>query len=335
VAVIAATLAATVVVALLRLRAAEEPPPPAAAQASAATRVSCLPDTDSPDAGSHDAGASGRVRDDSSSAAAGPTMLPCGVQGCVRTSVGRPVPNSRIFLVARDHGWRQQATTGPDGRFEFKAAVGPHTLVAPPFARLPGVEQQVELRAGVTRVEVTVPLLATAQIDGRIVDTDGVPLAGTRAVLHTASAPAVADVVETDRGGNFHLVDVPLGELVLRTSEPIHAEVRGHELTANPTSSLPFVLDIGRHSVAGRVVTEGGPPAVGAHVRLDRSFTSGTGVRCVSTRTLVTDANGYFAFERIGPGPGALTVLASGCVTEVVAVEAGSFPVVVVHRIAN
>ncbi|HEX6810478.1 MAG TPA: carboxypeptidase-like regulatory domain-containing protein [Planctomycetota bacterium] len=281
------------------------------------------------------AAASDQARVPPADPAAAPAVLPCGVDGFLRTGGGRAVPNSLVFLVSRDLEWRQHTTTGPDGRFEFTAAVGEHTLVVPAFARLPGVEQVVELRPSMTRVDVTLPLLATARIDGCIVDTDGVPLGGTRAELRTASAPAMTDVVETNHGGYFHLADVPVGDLVLRTSEPIQAEVRGHMLTAGATTSVQFVLDLGRHSIAGRVVTRGGQPAVGAHVRFDRSLNTGTGVCCLSTRTLVTDRNGCFEFERLGPGPGTLTVLANGCVTEIVGVEEDSSPVVVVRRITN
>lgn len=266
--------------------------------------------------------------------AAAPAVLTCRLDGRACTSDGRAVPNATVFLVARGNAGRQRAITGPDGRFEFRAAPGPHTLVVPPLARLLGIEQKVEVRPEVTRVEIALPRLATAQVEGRIVDTEGLPLSNTRAVLHTASAPRTADFVETDRGGWFRLLDVPVGDLVLRTSEPIRAEVRGHELTAGQ-ASLQFVLDIGNHGLAGQVVDEGGAPAAGAHVRLDRCFTAGNGIRCVSTRTLVTDQNGRFGFERLGPGPGHLTVMASGFATEVVEVAATSSAVVVVRRIAN
>ena len=306
--------------------------PPAAEQA-----VAGVPGFDRPGAASMGAEvASDRIRIDSAGAAASavsPTAVLCGLNGGVRTSDGQVVPNSPVFLVARGHAGRQCTITGPDGRFEFAAGAGRHTLVVPPFACLPGVEQEIELRPEVTRVEIALPRLATAQIDGRIVDTEGLPLSGTRAVLRTASAPAAAAFVETDRGGYFQ-ADVPAGDLVLRTSEPIRAEVRGHELTAG-TSSLQFVLDIGCHRVAGQAVAEGGTPAAGAHVQLNRCFTTQDGIRCVSTRTLVTDQNGNFAFERLGPGPGSLTVMASGCATEVVDVAVDSSAVVVVHRIAN
>ncbi|HZN40056.1 MAG TPA: carboxypeptidase-like regulatory domain-containing protein [Planctomycetota bacterium] len=329
-----AALAIAVVVVSLSLRNdGEDLLPPAAEQAAAR-----VPHPDSPYAEVPDPDVLALDRIDSAGSvahAAAPAVLPCRLDGRACTSDGRAVPNATVFLVARGNGGRQRAITGPDGRFEFRAAPGPHALVVPPLARLLGIEQEVELRPEVTRVEIALPRLATAQVEGRIVDTEGLPLSDTRAVLHTASAPRTADFVETDRGGWFRLADVPVGDLVLRTSEPIRAEVRGHELVAGQTKSLQFVIDIGCHSLAGQVVAEGGTPGVGAQVRLDRSFTAGNGIRCVSTRTLVTDQNGCFVFEHLGPGPGNLTVMASGCATEVVDIEPGTSPVVVVHRIAN
>ena len=323
-----AILVAAVAVASLRPRDdAEGLLPPAAEQA--VLRAAGCDRPDAVPAGAEVAG--GRIRVDP---AASPAELLCGLEGNVRTSDGKGVPNAPVFLVARGHAGRQRTITGPDGRFELTAAEGRHTLVVPQFARLQGVEQEVELRPEVTRVEIALPRLATAAIDGRIVDTEGLPVSGTRAVLRTTSAPAAAAFVETDRGGYFR-ADVPVGDLVLRTSEPIRAEVRGQQLEAGPARSLQFVLDIGCHRLAGQVVAEGGTPVAGAHARLDRSFTAPDGSRCASTRTLVTDQNGNFAFERLGPGSGSLTVMASGCATEVVDCAAASSAVVVVHRLAN
>lgn len=301
---------------------------PPAAEQPAARAQSC----DRADAASTAAEVAGRIRVDS--AAASPAELLCGLQGSVRSGDGQVVPNAPVFLVALGHGVRQRTITGADGRFEFTAAPGRHTLVVPPLARLQGVEQEVELRPEVARVVIALPRLATARIDGCIIDTEGLPVSGTRAVLRAASAPAAAAFVATDRGGCFQ-AEVPLGDLVLRTSEPIRAEVRGHELAAGTARSLQFVLDIGCYRLAGQVVAEGGAAVAGAHVRLDRSFTAPDGIRCVSTRTLVTDRNGCFAFERLGPGSGSLTVMASGCTTEVVDCAATSSAVVVVHRLAN
>ncbi|HEU4420497.1 MAG TPA: carboxypeptidase-like regulatory domain-containing protein [Planctomycetota bacterium] len=327
----AALAIAVVVVSLSLHNDGEDLLPPAAEQAVARAPHPKSPYAEVPDP---DVLALDRIDSAGSAHATAPAVLPCRLDGRACTSDGRAVPDATVFLVARGNGGRQRAITGPDGRFEFRAAPGPHALVVPPLARLLGIEQEVELRPEVTRVEIALPRLVTAQVEGRIVDTEGLPVSDTRAVLHTASAPRTADFVETDRGGWFRLADVPVGDLVLRTSEPIRAEVRGHELTAGQTS-LQFVLDVGCHGLAGRVVDEGGAPAAGAHVRLDRSFTAGNGVRCVSTRTHVTDQNGCFAFARLGPGPGRLTVMASGFATEVVDTEPGTTPVVVVHRIAN
>lgn len=107
------------------------------------------------------------------------------------------------------------------------------------------------------------PPAPTGVVSGRVMDTNGTPLANVRVELHAGSQPLVGI---TDRDGNYLIVDVREGQYTLVVPgvprRPVQA-VAGREQIVNVTVPGPSVVPYDRHINAKPY---GAPPARKRHV---------------------------------------------------------------------
>jgi carboxypeptidase family protein len=162
--------------------------------------------------------------------------------------------------------------------------------------------QRTEVSAGTAAGEpVRVQLVRSLTARGRLVESDGTPLAGARVALAPASrlpdAPPAR--VLTDGDGAFELADVPEtgGMLEVDTGYLTPAEIPFPE-TAPDAESLELgdlvVAPTGR--ISGRVVDSDGTPVPGAIVFISTEASPGSRSRGR------TDADGGFSLAALGPG---------------------------------
>ena len=232
---------------------------------------------------------------------------------------GGPVPGARV----RVSRWRSglsaavdgateaaaESTSGADGGFALRhLAAGGYTLVvnhpAHKYQRLP----PVELAAGETVDLGEVELAPGAPLSGRVVDSDGRPVAGawasawaegrTFAPLPTSSR----NPVQTGEDGSFELPGLPVDEplrLVVTHQDHLRKEIDGVVLPLDE----PLVVELRRGSrVFGRVLGPRSEPIVGAIVGASVEVRVAGGRRPAGFGHATTSADGGFEIGGLSAG---------------------------------
>ena len=222
-------------------------------------------------------------------------------------------------------------TSNENGRFELRPrAAGRYELsfvsadeylpYAPEWGHSPIA---FELRPGARIDGVRVHLVPALAYTGRVVDTEGNPIAGAEVRLLGAStgeqrlAP-LADRFTTDADGEitFHAPD----DAVLEAHHPEHGTGRGVVGFETQVSKLlvitldPDVTERAGATIAGRVVDADGEPFADAIVRavyeVDNRAAHGT--RLHPTAETATEPDGRFVLERLDRGEYTLVASARG-----------------------
>lgn len=149
--------------------------------------------------------------------------------------------------------------------------------------------------------DLEVEVESGTSISGRVVSTEGSPLAG--AIVHLAtndSGPLgmprdASSSATTDGAGEFTLAAVESGEQTVVFQKPGYQAERKSVRVSGKEMRVDARLTKGR-DVAGIVVTDGGVPVAGANV------SARTAVQDAVPRSATTDQNGEFRFTGLTPG---------------------------------
>ncbi len=180
---------------------------------------------------------------------------PAQVAGTVRDAFSRqPVPEVEIRFAG---DVEVTATSGADGRFQTELAPGRYLLTAAGDGLVAPRVDTLLVAAGAKVTDLDVTVLATATVDGRVVDGDGAPMASIE-VTCTAEGPAICAAVSGDLG-RFNLA-VPPGRIELTAATeggpPAKVLLRWVEPGAQ-LSGVELVLDHGAR-ISGDVVDSTG-----------------------------------------------------------------------------
>jgi hypothetical protein len=210
----------------------------------------------------------------------------------VRQGDNRPIARARLLVSGGNEAmgkWEKRATTDAQGMVRIRLPVGDYA-VYPIDAAFAGVWSWITLT---DKQEVVVVALQPAcAIDGRVVDAEGKPLAGSR--VETMVGMSIVERTTDDRG-TFRIDRLPAGTHVLT------AHASGHSFT-----DLPVTLRRGQHRRNVAIVLQrgatltvtalcGGATCAGALVAVD-----GAGDGDYSE--LVVDAAGVAAFPDLRAG---------------------------------
>lgn len=204
------------------------------------------------------------------------------------------------------------ATTGADGRAELALSPGSHVVLASLEACLPITVGHGDIEP----VEHVLRLPRHARIAGRVVDEDGVPLAGARVALGRGSLVGEATLATTDSAGTF-------AATLPSTMAFLFAEKRGHGRSrpmqvyghGEVEPSVELVLARATTTVRGVVRDEAGRPIPSARVAVEGSappLPADAYSEPVRRPALTTDADGRFVADDIPPGEGATMAAAPG-----------------------
>jgi protocatechuate 3,4-dioxygenase beta subunit len=268
--------------------------------------------------------------------------------GVVKDQDGKPVPGAEVnlnqertfqagrggiqarFSVGGGPESRPRATSGPDGRFEFRGlSAGDYGVSARKAGYSDAVAAQVKVAYGVEPVELV--LEPGAAISGMVVDPSGQPAEGYFVQVRTrgetmGGPPRGGPREPTGPDGFFHIDGLTAGNpyelIVLGPDGP---GPRKEGVTA-PADGIELVVP-GRGRISGRVVDaqSGGPVSdFEISVNPDRSGRGGGGmvVRMVGPgggrrrgsgqNEQIHSDDGSFVLEDIGPGTWEVNVEAKG-----------------------
>lgn len=252
------------------------------------------------------------------------SIPPPSAQG--RTGVGlvvdqdeNPVPGAEVVL--RQSGVAEPPTASTDAGGWFAVpglAAGLYRLEVTARGFAPAAVPGVEIPAGDGKVDVGVLiLLPGAEISGRVVGSEGEPIAG--AEIHLSNDPRSALLrpppagVEpprayTDAAGGFTVADLRPGEPMDLTI--VKSGYRSRRLDAvKAPSPKPLEVVLRRAArISGMVVGESGEPVAGARV----AAAAAPDPLRISARDAITDAGGRFEIEGVALGNLSLTVDAEG-----------------------
>lgn len=235
------------------------------------------------------------------------------VRGAVESASGGPLAGRTVELRAQSAKTSYRATTDAKGRYAFPLVEAPadYRLVVPGDGGYRDHQRSVHVTADMGELDVVLAPYEFGAVSGQLVNLSGEPVPHFELVLRNMASRAPNALVSTDEDGQFELPAVPAGQLVVASQSTPAILVEGLELTAGGKLHLPLVLDWGEHEIHGHVVDERGRPVPASRILLEWSHRE-DGITTRSTRRTAADAQGQFAFSRLGPGPHALRVDAPG-----------------------
>jgi hypothetical protein len=171
---------------------------------------------------------------------------------------------------------------------------------------------------------------AAGTFSGTVVGSDNAPIAGATVMLVDEEVPVAPIIVSTDESGAFAVSDVPNGDWKVLASSPGYAATFAgaptygaateYIVTDGSSANVSITLQRASATVEGLVTDASGDPVAGAFVNVSvpGPYIGDADAEHFS-RSLETDANGYFVAAGMSPGSADVFVEApdaSGLVSE-------------------
>jgi len=234
--------------------------------------------------------------------------------GTVRGDDGQAVAGATVELYSASRQRSYRSATDPGGRFALTGIVesDDYRLWVRPRGRYRDrVLENVALIGTGASLEVVVESLGVVSLRGQLVDPSGQPVPGFTMWLTPAYGAARAILVRSDPQGGFAVEGVPEGPAALQTRAAPQLSVSGIDVRSTSPQDLRIPIDVGAHSLEGRLLNADGRPVASGRLSLQWALGSG-GLTSRSSRETVSDAEGRFVFTQLGVGPHILNATATG-----------------------
>jgi protocatechuate 3,4-dioxygenase beta subunit len=236
------------------------------------------------------------------------------VTGSISSSSGSPLVGEVVQLHSPSLGRRYHAATDQSGKFlirDVETAQDYRLYIHPSVGYQDYEQKNVGITASGLHVDLVLEPVGVGRLAGNMVDVDGNSIPGFSLQLRSETASNQWLRVTGDDQGYFAVDNVPAGSLVLRTFSSPSLTVNGINLPAGKETQLPLVLDWGTHDIHGWVEDSAGQPVPMARITVTWTHQN-NGVRSLSSREMVSDAQGNFRVNQLGPGQHTLYVYAAG-----------------------
>lgn len=236
------------------------------------------------------------------------------VRGTLVSIYGEPVVGERVQLVSAELARAFHDRTDSAGRFALAGVPtnSAYSVLVQPEGPWEDYSHR-DLRVPEGGLELLIELQSreTGAVTGIVVDTAGRPLPGFDLSVRSARSSRAFRSVTADPSGHFFVDDVPAGDLLFESLAYPSLTVRGVHLRPGTLEEVRLTLDWGNHRVNGQVVDVAGQPVPGSRIWLTMDVRA-HGVSSRSTRRTTADAQGFFGFTGVGPGPHQVRVDAPG-----------------------
>lgn len=179
--------------------------------------------------------------------------------------------------------------------------------------------------AGTTILEIALEPQPFASLEAFVIDGNRAPIPGFAMELRSAENSGWTGRIVTDGSGFFTLGRIPTGEVYFKTRSQPELSASGIQLRAGERRRMQISVDWGDHALVGQVLDDRGAPVAGSRLELTWQMDQG-GVSSRSRRLVTSDAEGWFGFDRVGPGVHQLSAATSNFRTAQVQHEVGFDP---------
>ena len=236
------------------------------------------------------------------------------VSGFVRDHSGQGISDIRLRLQSMAYNFIHTAHSQGDGRFVFEAVRPGARYRLQVFDREPylGLEQHsIQVSDSMPPFELTLESYQSVPVTGQLIDATGKPLSGFRIHASRPDTSSFDRTLVTDDSGRFTIDRFPTGPIVLRTRTLPQFKVEGMVIDALAANDLIVPIDMGWHSLSGRVLDAQSIPVENARITLESSCRT-QGVVSSSFRTTQSSTGGYFDFSGINQGEHTLSAYLEG-----------------------
>jgi len=213
---------------------------------------------------------------------------------------GTGTPVAGVTLSAYDREQSCKSTSAPDGSFRLRCPSGvyrvrvssvPEGYIRPDW----GESQTIALREGADAAALEFAVAKGVTVQGKVVDQQGMSVAGIRVETHNPAPTLALAAVHTDREGGFRLTGLMptmrrtlmARDLATMQGASTVAEIKGRDLNGVVLRMLPLAR------VTGRVVDFAQAPVSGAEVLFCEAYGN---TSLPSTQVVTTRLDGSFEF---------------------------------------
>jgi protocatechuate 3,4-dioxygenase beta subunit len=223
------------------------------------------------------------------------------IAGRVTTADGKPVPAFQLRPVAsRPFGYEYSHVVNvsdADGKYRTMLPPGPYELRVSTEDGGYAVAEKILVEPG-QDARADVVLGTTGIVRGVVTDPSGTHLEGAEVFVNMGGmpgGPSREHYARTDADGRFEVRRLGLEKVTLHARHAAWADARW-EGAATPAASAPSVtIKMGAGArIEGRVALGDGRGSAGEQINLWQTW--------FESRTIFTDADGRFVFERVAPG---------------------------------
>jgi hypothetical protein len=165
-----------------------------------------------------------------------------------------------------------------------------------PYYRSP-----INLRYNEEAHNIVLEAIPHGLLSGTITDPYDSPVASVELLIYTNDTDSWTSRVVSDAAGTFNLYDFPQGRFHIKSRHQQNLLINGLHFDPGSSQPLWLVIDLGPHSVFGRVHDESGRAFDGVELSLYWEQHDND-IKFYSTRIQSADADGRFEFTDIGPG---------------------------------
>lgn len=235
------------------------------------------------------------------------------ITGLLTTAAGQPADGHDIMLRSRERNTRYTTTSLPGGTFllsqvmpgeDYRLDVTPAAMLQRYFRK------PLRIAADTESLHITLETLEVATLIGAIVNRDGTAVPDFPITLKSKTRARWQQGVTTDSTGQFKVVGVPVGEIVISSLRNRVMLADGYQVTVGSVQPLKLVVDAGNQEVGGLVFDQYNEPIAGATIMLDWEAVTG-GARSTGYHRTSSDPDGRFSLKNIGPGEHQLIVASS------------------------